>query len=484
MTKDRNETKMSGITIAMLIIYGVVFGGGSIYCVNKSMSKKNQVEAAGLEANQTEGFGSRIGFILSTIGMAVGVGAMWRFPMMCAKWGGGAFVLAFVLICVFIVIPAGWAEISYGRHFRKGTVGCGSDVAGIPGKILGWAMSFVSLGLWAYYPAIIAIVLLYLFKTFGGLGYASDAEAVFQATNDSRITIYMLVIAVLLMAAIVGARGIQNGIEKVCKIMIPALFLILVVLLVRVCMIPGIAAGIEFYVKPDWAQLANPEMWAQAAGMALFAVGLGPGCLLVYGRFVDKNQDIATDFITVNVVQLFICLLSGFVIIPAVVAFGLDPLMGKGIMFVALPKVFASMPGGAVFMILFCIALFFAGISSSFNQLEIATSGFMDKEGFGMNRKKATVACFIIAAIVAYPCVNNDAFFALFDNIIGNIGYTATAFFLAVILAWKVGAKKVREEWYLPSSAIKWGAPVDYLYKYGVVIALGYFTVTSVLSLF
>ncbi|QAT43279.1 sodium-dependent transporter [Aminipila luticellarii] len=475
---------MSGITIVMLVIYAVVFGGGSIYFVNKSLSKKGQTEAAGLEDNQTEGFGSRMGFILSTIGMAVGVGAMWRFPMMCAKWGGGAFVLAFILICVFIVIPAGWAEISYGRHFRKGTVGCGTDAAGLPGKILGWAMSLVSLGVWSYYPAIMALVILYFFKSFKGLDYAANAEAVFETTNDSRIVIYLLVLAVLLLAAVVGVRGIQNGIEKVCKWMIPSLFVILVILVVRVCMIPGIAEGIEYYVKPDWAQLLNPEMWAQAAGMALFAVGLGPGCLLVYGRFVDKNQDITMDFITVNVVQLFICLLSGFVIIPAVVAFGLDPLMGKGIMFVALPKVFASMPGGAFFMILFFIALFFAGISSSFNQVEIATAGFMDKEGFGMTRKKATIVCFILAAIIAFPCVTNDSFFALFDNLIGNIGYTATAFFLALILAWKVGAKKVREEWYLPSSEIKWGPAVDYLYKYGVVIALGYFTVTSILTLF
>lgn len=474
---------MSVTTIVMLLVYAVVFGGGSIFLIAKSMSKKNNQKAVVVDKQQ-DGFGSRIGFILSTIGMAVGVGAMWRFPMMCAQWGGGAFVLAFVVICVVIVIPAGWAEIAYGRHFKKGTVGCGADAAGTPGKLLGWTMSGVSLGVWSYYPAIMAIVLCYIVKTFGGIDYASDAAAVYEATNDNRLVIYMLVIAVLFVAILIGIRGIQNGIEKVCKILLPLLFIILIVLVVRVFMIPGIMEGIEFYIKPDWSQLANPEMWAAAAGMALFAVGLGPGCLLVYGRFVDGKQDIATDFITVNVVQLFICLLSGFVIIPAVVAFGLDPLMGKGIMFVALPKVFASMPGGAFFLILFFIALLFAGISSSINQLEIATSGFMDKEGFGLSRKKASFVCFVIAALVAIPCVWNDAFFAVFDNIFGNIGYCVTALGLAVILAWKIGAKKVREEWYLPTSAIKWNGAVDILYKYVVVIALGYFSITAVLSLF
>lgn len=473
---------MSGTTILMLIIYAVAFGGGSIFLVSKSMSRKNAPSEGG-SAGQQEGFGSRIGFILSTIGMAVGVGAMWRFPMMCAQWGGGAFVLAFVIVCVVVVIPAGWAEISYGRHYRKGTVGCGQDAAGKPGKALGWLMSFDQLCVWSYYPAIMALVICYIFKSFKGLDYAQNAEAVYEATNGNRLMIYLVVLVVLVIAALIVIRGI-SGIEKVCKVLLPLLFIILVVLIVRVCMIPGIAEGIEFYIKPDWSQLLNPQMWAAAAGMALFAVGLGPGCLLVYGRYVDDKQDIATDFITVNVLQLFICLLSGFVIIPAVATFGLDPLMGKGLMFVALPKVFDTMPGGSVFMILFFIALLFAGISSSINQVEIATSGFRDKEGFGMSRTKATLVCLILAALIAIPCVWNDAFFAVFDNIFGNIGYCVCALGLALILGWKIGAQKVREEWYLPSSAIKWGRGVDFLYKYVVVIALTYFTVTAVLSLF
>ena len=144
LTMTKKERKMSGITIVMLIVYAVVFGGGSIFLVAKSMSKKNNTKGEIVENKQSDGFGSRIGFILSTIGMAVGVGAMWRFPMMCAQWGGGAFVLAFITVCVVIVIPAGWAEIAYGRHFRKGTVGCGADAAGKPGKLLGLSLIHIS----------------------------------------------------------------------------------------------------------------------------------------------------------------------------------------------------------------------------------------------------------------------------------------------------------------------------------------------------
>lgn len=485
VVSDGKEKIMSGITIAMLIIYAVVFGGGSFFMISKSMSKKNdpgaEIETA---EKKQDGFGSRIGFILSTIGLAVGVGAMWRFPMMCAQWGGGAFVLAFVVVCIVIVLPAGWADLACGRHFKKGTVGSCGAAGGKPGKVLGWMMSIDQLCLFGYYPAIMALVLCYVFKSFGGMDYADKAEVVFEQTNDNRLVIYLLVIAVIIVVGLISLRGIEKGIEKMCKILLPMLFIILIVLVVRVCMIPGIAEGIEYYIKPDWSQLANPQMWAAAAGMALFAVGLGPGPLLSYSRYVNDKQDIATDFITVNIVQLFICLLGGFVIIPAVKIFGLDPTMGKGVMFVALPKVFETMPGGAIFMILFFVALIFAGISSSINQLEVGISALMDKEGGNLKRGKAILLAGVAAAIIAIPCVWSDSFFAVFDNVIGNIGYCICGLGLAIILAWKVGAKKVREEWYLPTSAIKWGSWVDFLYKYVAVLALGYFTVTAIISLF
>ncbi len=472
---------MSSITIVMLLIYLIAFGGGSIFLISKSM-KGGKVE--GVAEGKHDGFGSRIGFVISTIGMSVGVGAMWRFPMMCAKWGGGAFVLAFAVICILIVIPAGFAEIAIGRKLREGNVSALSSVAGTPGKILGWTCSIEQTIQFGYFPAIIAIVVVYFFKSFKGMSYASDAEQLFTDINDSRLMIYLIVLALLVGVGLISMKGVSGGIEKICKIMLPGLFIILVVLAVRVCFIPGIAEGIEYYIRPDWAQLLNPEMWAQAAGMALFAVGLGPGILLAYGRYTDDSMDIATDFVTVNVVQLFICLLSGFIIIPAVKVFDMDPLMGKGIMFVALPKVFATMSGGAIFMALFFLAVFFAGVSSHISQLEVGIQAFEDKKGMKMSRSKAIITVMIIAAIAAIPCTWSDTLFALIDNICGNILYTLTALGIAIVGAWVIGAKKVRTEWYNNTSSIKWGAWIDVLYKYLVVIVLAYFSITAIISLF
>lgn len=429
-----------------------------------------------------DGFGSRIGYILSTIGMAVGVGAMWRFPMLCAQYGGGAFVLAFLVICILIVIPAGWAESALGRKYKKSAVGAFEKVAGKFGRKFGFFSGMVSLGVFSYYPAIMAIIIVYIFKTLSGLDYVSDVEAFYTSVNDNRPIIYLGVIAVVVVTALVVLKGIQNGVEKVCKILLPLMFIFLVVLIVRVCTIPGIAEGIEFYVKPEWSQLLSPKMWITAAGMALFAVGLGPACLLTYGMYLDDKADLATDFITVNIVQMTICLMAGFVSIPATVAFGLDPLAGKGLIFMSLPTIFGTMPLGALFLILFFVCLLFAGLSSTINQLEIPVACVMD--GLKVSRKKAVLICAGVALLVAIPCVWSDVFFSFIDNLIGNISYCLCAAIIAIILGWKVGAKKIRTEWYNPTSVIKWPAAVDYLYKFVAVPALVYFTVAGIIDLF
>ena len=472
---------MSTITIVMLIVYVVVFGGGSVWCIKKSLSGNKQHAVA---EGEGDGFSSRIGYILSTIGMAVGVGAMWRFPMLCAKWGGGAFVLAFIIITVALVIPAGFAETAYGRLKAKEHMSGMSEDGGVFGKILGALCSLDQLFLWAYYPAILGLVIVYIGKTAtSGIGYADNSEAVWDSLNGNKTLQYGLILVILIFTALITVRGIKNGIEKICKIMLPALGVILVVLVIGVCTIDGIAEGIEYYVKPDWAVLANPSMWAEAAGMALFAVGLGPGVLYAYGRYTNKTQDVAMDFVSVNVLQLTICLLSGFVIIPAVKVFGFDPMMGKGIMFVALPKVFESLPAGAIFLILFYIALMFAGISSSISQLEVGLSIFTDKMGFNLTRKKAAIAAFIVAALLAIPCAFSDSFFAIFDTVVGSIGYDVCALGIAILVGWKYGAAKIRAA-YNETCEIKWGSWIDVMYKYVFVVIMAFFTVQALIDLF
>ncbi|MDO4556498.1 MAG: sodium-dependent transporter, partial [Lachnospiraceae bacterium] len=298
------------------------------------------------EANNNDGWGSRIGYILSTLGMAVGVGAMWRFPMLCAQYGGGAFVLAFVVVTILAVIPAGWAESALGRKYKMSAVGVFGKLAGKKGTVFGYLMAATPLGLMFYYPIVMATVLIYIVYTFAGAPFLSDVSGFYEQVNNNRPVIYLCVVLIILATALISLRGIKKGVEKACKILLPVMFVFLIIIVIRVFTLPGIAEGIEFYVKPDWSQLANPSLWASAAGMALFAVGLGPGYLLTYGMYLDDKADLATDFLTVNVTQLLICVLCGFATIPAVILFGLDPLAGKGLIFMSLPMVFSELSGG------------------------------------------------------------------------------------------------------------------------------------------
>ena len=429
-----------------------------------------------------DGFGSRIGYIVSTLGMAVGVGAMWRFPMKAALNGGGAFVLAFFIVCIVCVIPAGWAESALGRKYKMSAVGVFGKLAGKKGTAFGYLMAITPLGLMFYYPIVMANVLEYVGYSFAGAPFMTDTGFYNDIVNPNRILTYILVVAIIILTAVISLRGIKQGVEKICKVLLPLMLLLLIVIAIRVCTLPGIAAGIEYYVKPDWSQLASPTLWMEAAGMALFAVGLGPGYLLTYGMYVDDDADIATDFITVNVVQLFICVLCGFAIIPAINLFGQEVIADKGLIFSILPFVFGKMSGGTFFFILFMLALFFAGLSTTLSMMEIPATCLMD--GFGWSRNKSIVVVTIVSIIGAIPCVWNDAFFAFIDNLVGNVFYCVTAAVVAIFLAWFVGAKKIREEWYNPTSVIKWGSWVDWLYKIVACIALAYFAITAIMSLF
>ena len=429
-----------------------------------------------------EQFGSRIGYILSTLGMAIGVGAMWRFPMMCAQWGGGAFVIAFVIVSVICVLPAGFAESATGRKYRKSAVGTFGEILGKKGKALGYIMGATPLALSCYYPVVMALVVEYIFYSIAGAPFLKDTEGFFTQVNDGRTAIYIIVAAIIILTVVISLKGIQKGIERACKFLLPVMFILMVIVMIRVFTVDGIADGINFYVAPNLEGLKDPKLWMAASGMALFAVGLGPGYLLTYGQYLDKDADLATDFVTVNVTQLLICVMSGFICIPIAIVNGVDPAAGKGLIFQSLPLIFDKMPGGIIWFILFMVAIFFAGLSTMVALLEVPASCIRDT--FNVSREKGVAISGAISLLIAIPCVWSDSFFAWFDNLVGNVFYSFDAAAVAVILAWYVGAKKIREEWYNPTSVIKYGGWVDYLYKFPACAALIYFAILAIMTLF
>ena len=368
-------------------------------------------------AVKKENWGSRIGYILSTLGMSIGVGAMWRFPMLTAKYGGGTFVLAFIIISIVAVIPAGWAESALGRKYKRSTAGNLEAVAGKKGKAFGTFKAAIPMCLAFYYPVVMAICVVYMGSTIGGAPFLNDVEGYYNQINANRPLIYAIVLAVIILTALISLGGIKKGVEKCCKILLPALFVVLLVVDIRVFTLDGIAEGLNYYLSFDIKGLGSIELWSAAAGMALFAVGLGPGYLMTYGSFMSDKADLATDFVTVNVTQLLLCVMSGFACIPAVVLFGLDPLAGKGLIFQSLPKIFSTLSGGMIFF-LFMLAIFFAGLSTCISLVEVPVTCLVDT--LGWSRKKAVLINGLMLMLLSLPCVFGYNIWSDFHPILGK----------------------------------------------------------------
>ena len=197
---------------------------------------------------------------------------------------------------------------------------------------------------------------------------------------------------------------------------------------------------------------------------------------------MDKDTDVAGDFLTVNLAQLATCLICGLAFVPSAILFGLDLTAGKGVLYQTLPLVFEKLPGGMLWFGVFLVALLFAGLSTTMGQMEIFVSNIID--ALHISRTKAVTIVSVLAILIAIPCVWNDAFFSFTDNLIGNVMYCISAAVISVFLGWVIGAKKIREEWYNPTSRIKYGSWVDIIFKFISVPAFIYFGITAIMSLF
>ncbi len=428
-----------------------------------------------------ENWSSRFGYIMSMLGMAIGLGAIWRFPILVAENGGGAFVIAFFIIAILISLPGGWAEIGLGRWAQAGPVKAFGNLIGFKGRVIGGVISLVPMLLNMYYLIVVGWVVAYAFYSIPGTFYA-DPVAFFTENIESNKTVSMFWTFVALgITTIISMFGIKRGIERFCKIALPLLYIILVVLAVRICMLPGVEEGLEFFIRPDFTKLLDPEIWMLAAGMAFFAFGLGPAFLEVYGSYLKKDADVTFDFVTVTLWNMMGCLLAGLVTIPALFVFDFEIASGSGLVFQVLPKVFEQIAGGHFLAILFFVALVGAGISTTIAIMEITVAAAEDF--FGWKRKRATFTVAAITALGSILCVMDSEILRITDWIVGNIGYNFSAAFTAILLAWYYGAKRVRDEFINPGSEVKIGSWFDIIYKFPICILLLWFCYTAIETL-
>jgi neurotransmitter:Na+ symporter, NSS family len=385
-----------------------------------------------------ETFGSRLGVLATMVGLAVGLGNVWRFPYMVGQFGGAAFILLYLGIAFLVAIPALMGEWSIGRHTRLGTLGA-FEAIGLPGgRYFGWMLGGIAWVAVAYYTNAIGWVAYHaLAQAAAGVGRSFDAAAIlppeagFSAKSMTlQVTFTALILA---MQAAVILRGVREGIQRISMIVTPILFVSLLIVIVRSVTLPGAGEGVRWLLAFDLAAL-TPTAAIAALGQVVFSVGLGGTLMVVYGSYLGDDVDIKWNAVWTVVGDTGAGLLAGLAIFPAVFAFGMEPGSGPGLLFATLPQVFAQLPLGWIFGFLFFGGLFGAALLSGIAAYEVLVAGFTD--ALGWTRRRATWTVYAVSMILALPPMINLGVFVPWDLTFGSGGQTFGALIAVVTVGW------------------------------------------------
>ncbi len=374
---------------------------------------------------------------MTMIGVAVGLGAVWRFPYMVGKFGGAAFVLFYLGIVFFIGIPALMAEWILGRHTQRGTLGA-YEKGGIPGgRYLGYFLFFIVFWATGYYSNALGWVGFHaLGELVSALGGNLNAGAILPPQQGFDLTSFLLQLlmtaAVIFTCGTVLVRGLRKGIERTSRWIVPALFGILVILILRSVTLSGAGKGISWFIGSFRFDALKPPVMAAALGMAFFSMSLGGTFMVIYGSYLEKRADVPKNALFTGIAACLAGLLAGFAIFPAVFAFGLEPSSGPGLIFSTLPRTFDMMPAGWLFGLLFFLGLFGAAFLSDVAAFEVLVGGFVDNTKWG--RKKAVASVCGVVYILAIPPMINMKIFVPWDLTFGS-GMQAFGSLMAVVTA-------------------------------------------------
>lgn len=413
--------------------------------------------------NNRANFGSELGVILASAGSAVGLGNIWRFPFETGNHGGAAFILIYLGCVLFFGIPIMVAEFSIGRHSRANTAGAYQKLA--PGTHWRWVgrmgvlAGFLILG---YYSVVAGWTLEYIVQAgtnaFAGQS-ANDFIASFNGfvSHPWRPALWMVVF--MLMTHFIIVKGVEKGIEKSAKIMMPMLFLLLIVLAVCSVSLPGARAGIEFLLKPDFSKV-DGNVLLGAMGQAFFSLSLGMGCLCTYASYFRNDTNLPKTALNVGWIDTMVAILAGFIIFPAAFSVGIQPDAGPSLLFITLPNVFqqafGNLPWLAVILsIMFYVLLALAALTSTISLHEVVTA-YLHEE-FNLTRGRAaklvTAGCTFLGVLCSLSLgvgkeltVFGLTLFDLFDFLTAKIMLPLGGFFIAIFTGWYLDKRIVWEE--------------------------------------
>lgn len=358
-----------------------------------------------------EKFASRLGFLLISAGCAIGIGNVWRFPYITGLYGGAAFVLIYLLFLAILGIPVMVMEFAVGRASRKS---CASsfkilEPKGTKWHWYGWFGMAGNYLLMMFYTTVCGWMLAYVFKMMRGEFTGATAE-ISGATFNAMLAnpgpqIFWMIVSVILGFG-VCSLGLQNGVEKITKVMMILLLGLMVILCVRSVTLPGAGEGLRFYLIPDFARLFEQGIGTvvyAAMGQAFFTLSLGIGAMAIFGSYIGKERSLLGESINITLLDTFVALMAGLIIFPACFAYNVNPGQGPGLVFVTLSSVFGAMPGGVIWGSLFFIFMSFAALSTVIAVFENIVSFGMDL--WGWSRKKTVFINFFVVILLSLPCV-------------------------------------------------------------------------------
>ncbi|TFJ91916.1 sodium-dependent transporter [Lentibacillus salicampi] len=400
---------------------------------------------------------SRIGFILSSAGAAIGLGAIWKFPYMTGMNGGGAFFLLFIAFTLIIGLPLLITEFIIGRGAQREAVSAFKKLAPESGwQVIGYwgvAGSFILL---SFYAVVGGWVIIYSIMSIFGSVITENAnyEQLFaMITGDPLIAISGLGLFLMISVTIVSF-GIKDGIEKASKVMMPLLFIFFIVLVIRSVTFEGAAEGLRFFLQPDFSKI-TAEGILYALGQSFFALAVGFSVMVTYSSYLGKDVSLPFSAASVSLMNIFVSLLAGLAIFPVVFSFGLEPEAGPGLLFMVLPSAFAQMPFGEVFLTLFLLLFLFAIFTSAFSMLEIITSAVTARKNYSRSRVVWISGLIVfIAGIPAALSSSKLADFKLFgktvfdasDFLVSNIMLPGGCLLMALFIGIRMNRSLMKQE--------------------------------------
>lgn len=392
-------------------------------------------------------WGSRLGFILASAGSAVGLGAIWKFPYMAGTNGGSIFLIPYIFFTVTIGLTLLIGEMCMGRAVRAGAATAFRRLGGGWVAWMGLLSVLTGFFVLAFYSVVGGWCVYYTVEAFLGNGIINDPAQMreaFGAFASSGTAPVLSHLAFLGATAFVVFFGVEKGIERVAKILMPLLFIMMLILIARGLMLPGAFAGVEFLFRPDWSAFTG-ESLLNAMGFAFFSLSVGSGSQMNYGSYLSRDVHLPSSVSWIVFLAILSAVLGGLMIMPAVFAFGLSPDAGPGLTFATMPAVFAQLPFGHFFAVTFYVCLFVAAMTSSISILEMSVQYLADEWKF--SRPAAVALTGTVLAVLGTLCalgfgpladvtLFGKTFFDFFDYLTSNIGMPIGVLGIALVTAW------------------------------------------------